>query len=70
MNANVYMYRKKANMGKNYASSVLAKELGITQFLDPNSPKPNPLEDSPYHWAIILNWGVSKAPVWAELDHG
>jgi len=61
MNHNVYMYRKRHHMGANYASSVLAKELGITKFLDPSS-------ECPPQRSIILNWGVSKAPPWVELD--
>lgn len=52
----VYMYRKRANMGKNYASSVLAKELGITNFIDPKSIQ------SPPSGSIIINWGVSIWP--------
>ena len=54
---NVYMYRKRANMGDNYASSVLAKEMGITNFLDPTSTQPP-------QGSIILNWGISKRPGW------
>lgn len=54
---NIYVYRKRANMGDNYASSVLAKELGITKFLDSDS-------DMPPRESIILNWGISKMPQW------